>query len=71
MSDIEKGDLVVLLDRPLGHVSKIKGVVIGIVDENIYNILLTNGYGKGNIKRLRTFEFEKESEYVEVQTRKD
>lgn len=56
----EKGDRVILLDRPLGHPSKIKGVIVGILNENNFNILLTNGYSKGKIKRVKFFEIRKE-----------
>ena len=58
--NFEKGDRVVLLDRPLGHPSKIKGVIIGILNENNFNILLTNGLSKGKIKRVKFFEITKE-----------
>ncbi len=58
--NFEKGDRVVLLDRPLGHPSKIKGVIIGILNENNFNILLTNGFSKGKIKRVKFFEITKE-----------
>lgn len=58
--DFEKGDVVILLDRPMGHVSKIRGVIVGRVNENLFNVLLTNGFSKGNIKRVRTFEMRKE-----------
>ena len=60
MAEFEKGDTVTLLDRPLGHASKIKGVIVGILTEDLYNVLLTNGFGKGKIKKVRTFEIIKE-----------
>ena len=56
----EKGDRVILLDRPLGHPSKIKGVIVGILNENNFNILLTNGLSKGKIKRVKFFQITKE-----------
>ena len=59
-NNFEKGDIVTLLDRPLGHPSKIKGVVVGIINENNFNILLTNGLSKGIIKRVKFFEIKKE-----------
>lgn len=59
-NEFEKGDIVVLLDRPLGHPSKIKGVVVGIINENNFNILLTNGLSKGIIKRVKFFEIKKD-----------
>ena len=58
--DFERGDRVILLDRPMGHPSKIHGVIVGIVGENFYNILLTNGLLKGKIKRVKFFEIRKE-----------
>ena len=58
--DFEKGDRVILLDRPLGHPSKIKAVVVAVIDNNNYNILLTNGLSKGKIKRVKFFEIIKE-----------
>ena len=59
-NSFEKGDRVVILDRPLGHPSKIKGVVVGIINDNNFNILLTNGLSKGKIKKVKFFEIKKE-----------
>jgi len=64
MSDFEKGDRVILLDRPLGHATKIRGVIVGFVSESLFNVLLTNGYGKGKIRRLKSFELRKEDNCV-------
>jgi len=58
--DYEKGDRVILLDRPLGHPSKIKGVIVGILNDNNFNILLTNGLSKGKIRRVKFFQITKE-----------
>lgn len=63
-SDFERGDRVILLDRPMGHPSKIRGVIVGTVGENFYNILLTNGLSKGKIKRVKFFEIRKEETCV-------
>ena len=62
--DFERGDRVILLDRPMGHPSKIRGVIVGIVGEDSYNILLTNGLSKGKIKRVKSIEIRKEGECV-------
>ncbi len=62
--DFEKGDVVILLDRPMGHLSKIRGVIVGRINENLFNVLLTNGFSKGNIKRLTTFEMRREADCV-------
>ena len=59
MDGFEKGDKVILLDRPLGHPTKIEGVIVGIINDASFNILLTNGYGKGNIKRVKSYEIVK------------
>lgn len=56
----EKGDRVILLDRPLGHRSKIRGVIVGVLNEDNFNILLTNGLSKGKIKRVKFFQITKE-----------
>ncbi len=66
--DFERGDCVVLLDRPMGHPTKIHGVVVGVISENYYNILLTNGLSKGNIKKVKFFEMRKETD---LEIRKD
>ena len=58
--EYEKGDRVIVLDRPLGHPTKIKGVIVGILSQNNFNILLTNGLSKGKIKRVKFFEITKE-----------
>ena len=60
--DFERGDRVILLDRPMGHPSKIRGVIVGTVGDSIYNILLTNGLSKGKIKRVKFFEIRKEEQ---------
>mgnify|MGYP005711182997 CR=1 FL=1 len=64
-NDFEKGDVVVILDRPMGHPSKIRGVIVGTVNENLFSVLLTNGFSKGKIKRLTTFDMRKEEDYVQ------
>ena len=64
MDDFEKGDRVILLDRPLGHATKIRGVIVGLVGESSFNVLLTNGYGKGKIRRLKSFELRKDDNCV-------
>jgi hypothetical protein len=71
MDDFEKGDRIILLDRPLGHVTKIRGVIVGFVSEGLFNILLTNGYGKGKIRRLKSFEIRKEDDCVFRQSDKN
>jgi hypothetical protein len=58
MADYVKGDVVVILDRPLGHPSKIRGVVIGFSSEDTYNILILNGMRKGDVKKFKSFEID-------------
>lgn len=59
MSDFEKGDRVIILDN-LRHPTKIRGVVIGFLRKETYNILLTNGLQKGIIKSYKIYNLEKE-----------
>ena len=61
---------MVLLDRPMGHPTKIEAVVVGIISAGLYNILLTNGYGKGNIKRVKSFEISRGRIEANVQSGK-
>lgn len=68
--DFERGDRVILLDRPMGHPSKIQGVIVGIVGEDYCNILLTNGLSKGKIKRVKFFEIRKEDACVFAENKK-
>ena len=56
MCDFEKGDIVILLDRSFGHPTKIRGVIVGLLSKDTFNILLSNGYGKGNIKKVKSFD---------------
>ena len=68
--DFERGDRVILLDRPMGHPSKIQGVIVGILGENCYNILLTNGLSKGKIKTVKFFEIRKEDAHDFAENKK-
>lgn len=70
MEGFEKGDKVILLDRPLGHPTRTAGVIVGIISEDTFNILLTNGYGKGNIKRVKSFHIAKEQDVILQQREK-
>jgi hypothetical protein len=59
MDNFEKGDLVILLDRSFGHPTKIRGIIVGLLSEDTFNVLLSNGYGKGKIKKVRSFDIKK------------
>ncbi len=54
MKDFEKGDQVIILD-PMRHPTKIQGVIVGLVSSDTCNVLLTNGLGKGKIKKYKTY----------------
>ena len=60
MCDFEKGDIVILLDRSFGHPTRIKGVIVGLLSMDTFNILLSNGYGKGKIKKVKSFDIIKD-----------
>lgn len=68
--DFERGDRVVLLDRPMGHPTKILGVVVGVIKEDVYNVLLTNGLSKGKIKKVKFFEIRKEASFGFAENKK-
>lgn len=60
--DFSRGDQVIILDRPLGQPSKIRGVIMGMISEDYFNVLITNGYSKGKIKKLKSFEMKRETD---------
>ena len=65
MESFQKGDIVRLLDRPLGHPSKIKAVIIGFIEENLFSVIILNGMRKGDIKKIKSFEVKKENDIYE------
>ena len=51
----ERGDLVYIRDYPMGKCTKVKGKVVGVLPNEFYNILLTNGLNAGNIIRYKCY----------------
>mgnify|MGYP001186852196 CR=1 FL=1 len=51
--DLKKGDEVWILDYPFGKPLDIKGVVVGTVGSEHYNILIKNGLMEGDIKKYK------------------
>jgi hypothetical protein len=52
----ERGDIVYIRDFPLGKPTKIMGKVVGILPNEHYNILLTNGLNEGRIVRYKCYQ---------------
>ena len=56
MYQFERGDIVYIRDFPLGKPTKIMGKVVGILPNEHYNILLTNGLNEGRIVRYKCYQ---------------
>ena len=52
----ERGDIVYIRDFPLGKPTKIMGKVVGVLPNEHYNILLTNGLNEGKIVRYKCYQ---------------
>ena len=52
----ERGDVVYIRDFPLGKPTKIMGKVVGVLANEHYNILLTNGLNEGRIIRYKSYQ---------------
>ena len=65
MRKFSRGEKVVLRDFPLGRASKITGKVVGILPNEFYNVLLTNGLNEGIIKKYKSYQLLKEEEALD------
>ena len=65
MRKFSRGEKVVLRDFPLGRASKIKGKVVGLLPNEFYNVLLTNGLNEGIIKKYKSYQLLKEEEVLD------
>lgn len=51
--ELKKGDEVWILDFPFGKPLNIKGIIVGKVGEDNYNVLIGNGLMEGDIKKYK------------------
>ena len=63
--DFRRDDLVVIRDYPFGKKTKIKGVVVGILGGDYYNVLIKNGLSEGKIIKFKYWKIEKDEELKE------
>lgn len=56
MYSFERGDIVYIRDFPLGKPTKIMGKVVGVLANEHYNVLLTNGLNEGRIVRYKSYQ---------------
>ena len=49
----KKGDIVYILDYPFGHPLNVKGIVVGILRDDFYNIKITHGLRSGDIAKYK------------------
>lgn len=52
----ERGDIVYIRDFPLGKPTKIMGKVVGVLQNEHYNVILTNGLNEGKIIRYKSYQ---------------
>lgn len=53
-----RDDEVSILDRPMGHRSRLYGRIVGVISEDFYNVLMLNGLQEGNIVGYRSWSLE-------------
>ena len=56
MYDFERGDIVFIRDFPFGKPTRIYGKVVGVLQGEYYNILLTNGLNQGTIIAYNSYQ---------------
>jgi translation initiation factor IF-1 len=52
----ETGDIVYLRDFPMGKPTRVFGKVVGVLSNEFYNVLLTNGINADTIRRYKSYE---------------
>ena len=53
MSSFKKGDGVFILDYPFGKPLKTKALIVGILENDFYNVKILNGLREGDIVRYK------------------
>ena len=53
MSTFRKGDEVHILDYPFGRPINVTGVIVGILNNDYYNVRIKKGLPEGNIVRYK------------------
>ena len=59
MINIKKGDEVVITDYPFGHKTKTTGVIVGVLDDDYFNVLVKTGLTEGRIIKHKYWRLQK------------
>lgn len=70
MYEFERGEVVHIRDFPFGKATRIHGKVVGILQNENYNILLTSGLNQGKIIKYKSYELIRRKE-VPIEIRED
>lgn len=52
-NDFVKGEEVWIRDYPMGRRLNVRGKIVGVLDDNIYSVLLLSGLQEGKIRKFK------------------
>ena len=70
MHDFERGEIVHIRDFPFGKPTRVRGKVVGFLQGDRYNILLSNGLNEGTILPYKSYQLIRRKD-VPVEIRED
>lgn len=62
----KKGDIVYILDYPFGHPLNVKGVIVGTLCNDYYNVQLSSGLRSGDIAKYKYWNLILEEEVLDL-----
>ena len=62
----KKGDVVYVLDYPFGRPLNVRGVIVGKLQNDHYNVKITNGLRNGDIAKYKYWNLVLEKEIVDL-----
>ena len=66
----KKGDVVYILDYPFGRPLNVKGVIVGKLYNDHYNVKITHGLRTGDIARYKYWNLVSEKEIIDFDVEK-
>lgn len=51
----ERGDTVYIRDFPMGRPTRVKGIIVGVLPNDFYNVRLVSGMNADTIRRYKSF----------------
>jgi len=67
---LKKGDIVFVLDYPFGRPLNVKGVVVGVLRNDFYNIRITHGMRTGDIAKYKYWNLSLDKNLVDSDKKK-